>query len=161
LHAYRDSSYGKGVFLENRERHYVKLAENFARLVHELPPMSPLRQPIIHALGREISPMQLQQLLGVSKRTIFRARRVPLQETLLFALKSSNFTNSDILRDDNRGDSNNNESINNKESDNNNDDDGQENQEEEEVNNEKNRIDTVDCDKNSDYNEEPEPKDFL
>lgn len=49
--------------------------------------MSPLRQPLIQALGKGIQPTILQRLLNVSDRTIFRSKKIDLQESLLFTLK--------------------------------------------------------------------------
>lgn len=88
MQAYRESSYGKDLFPElNKEVDAHKVVQNVVQLIHSLPPMSPLRQPLIHAVGKDIQPSALQKLLNVSERTVFRSRKLDLEESILYTLR--------------------------------------------------------------------------
>ena len=88
MQAYRESSYGKDLFPElNKEVDAHKVVQNIVQLIHSLPPMSPLRQPLIQAVGKDIQPSALQKLLNVSERTVFRSRKLDLEESILYTLR--------------------------------------------------------------------------
>ncbi len=49
--------------------------------------MSPLRQPLIQAIGKEIQTSRLRKALKVSQSTIKRSKAIKLEESLLFTLR--------------------------------------------------------------------------
>ncbi len=65
-----------------------KIGLNAIALLTQLPPTSPLRKPLIKALGQGLTQSEIADSFHVSRKTVERSFALPIEENLLFSLVS-------------------------------------------------------------------------
>lgn len=89
LEKYLNSSYGQKRLPSTKgDKMAQHIGQNAIQLINQLPPTSPLRKPLIKALGLGLSQSEIADTFHVSRKTVERSFALPSEENLLFSLVS-------------------------------------------------------------------------